>query len=269
MDLSALVITYNEEANIFRTLDSIRWIPYVLVVDSGSTDSTVKIASEFSNTHIVVREFDSFANQCNFGLESLSSEWVLSLDADYVVTQRLCREIIKITQSNERADLRQIKAYSIRFQYCINGRPIRSGLLPPRTCLYQRLFARYIDEGHGHRICIQGERGDLKGKILHDDRKSVDVWLMNQKRYQAIEARTLFEKQDSQLPKQDLLRKYTCLAPFAVFAFCYIARGGILDGKEGIIYAFQRFITEALLYLNIHMRAESKSLQPDPRIANR
>lgn len=255
--LSALVITYNEDLNIFRALNSIQWVPEILVIDSGSTDRTLEIVSSFSNTRIIHRKFDTFANQCNFGLRNQSSEWVLSLDADYVLNPRLCSEIFSLMMRDVMTSENMIDGYTAHFQYCINGKPIRSGVLPPRTILYRRSQASYIDEGHGHRILVNGKLGNLQHKILHDDRKPIGIWLMNQKRYLEIEASSLIEQRDSELKAQDLLRKHTCLAPFAMFLYCFVLRGGFLDGKEGILYGFQRFIAEALLYLNIHTKSNS------------
>jgi glycosyltransferase involved in cell wall biosynthesis len=257
--LSALVITYNEEANIYRTLNSIRWLPYVLVIDSGSTDKTIDIVSQFRNTRVVYRKFDSFANQCNFGLSCLSSEWVLSLDADYSLSRGLSREIYNLLSDHNNQYNKLASGYSIRFKYCINGRPIRSGLLPPRTCLYKRISAYYLDVGHGHRVILHGTQSRLKHRILHDDRKSAGVWIANQKRYLEVEALCLYEQKSSDLSLQDLIRKHTCLAPLAIFLYCYVFCGGFLDGKAGIIYAFQRLIAECLLYLNIHMKNDFKS----------
>lgn len=252
--LSALIITYNEEANIYRALNSIRWIPHVLVLDSGSTDRTIEIVSQFSNTSLLHRPFDTFAGQCNYGLSHLTSEWVLSLDADYVLPQELGLEILNLlTHIQEDNHTESIMGYSIGFKYCINGKPIRSGLLPPRICLYKRLCAQYIDEGHGHRILIDGDKGTLHYKMLHDDRKPLDVWLMNQKKYQATEAKCLSMVRSSDLPVQDLLRKHTFLAPFVAFLYSYFIKGGFLDGREGMIYALQRFVAETLLYLNIQL----------------
>jgi len=255
--LSALVITYNEQANIYRTLESIRWIEEVLILDSGSTDETINIANHFSNTRIVYRQFDSFANQCNFGLSCLNSEWVLSLDSDYVVSPKLSKEIQHLLfcggsqHSNHRA-------YIINFQYWINGKPIRSALLPPRTCLYMREYARYRDEGHGHRVSILGSCGHLRNRICHDDRKPFSVWLMTQRKYQAIESAMLRDTDSSLLPVQDLIRKHTFLAPFASLFICLFIRGGILDGREGIIYALQRFVAESLLYLFMNLESNGE-----------
>lgn len=255
--LSVLLITFNEEENIERVLSALWWVPEVLIVDSGSSDRTLAIIGQYSNARVVYRQFDSFANQCNFGLQNLSSEWVLSLDADYIVSAKLSEEICQKILSPNLGDV-SINGFSIPFFYCINGKPIRSGLLPPRTCLYKRTTAEYIDVGHGHRVVINGKVAQLRNRIFHDDRKPIEVWLKNQQRYQQTEAGMLRSKQSTDLPLQDLLRKHTFLAPFAAFFMCLILRRGFLDGKEGIIYAFHRFIAESLLYLYTHTHIESE-----------
>lgn len=256
--LAALVITYNEEMNIFRTLSAIQWIPEVLIVDSGSTDRTLEIIGQFSNTRIIYRKFDSFANQCNFGLDQLSADWVLSLDADYVLSPQLSFEVSKLV-SNGVKHISSFQAYRIGFYYCINGKSIRSGLLPPRTCLYQRKCASYVDVGHGHKVMINGNVGQLKSKIYHDDRKPFTTWLETQQRYQRIEAAMLTAKRSKGLPIQDLIRKHTFMAPFSAFFMCLILRRGLLDGKAGIIYAFYRLVAESLLYLYMHVDKEESS----------
>lgn len=251
--VSCLIISYNEEVNIARVLDSIKWCSDVLVVDSGSNDKTMEIIQRYSNTRVMERQFDTFAQQCNYGLDHLSSEWVLSLDADYIVTEGLKDEIQSLF-FNRRSQLRNLyNGYYIPFRYCVNGKPIRSGLLPPRVSFYRREFARYVDIGHAHRVKILGGLGKMYSYLLHDDRKSTLIWLSDQKRYQSIEADMLRNTKSSDLPLQDKLRKKTCLAPFLIFAFCIIARGGLFDGREGFIYAFQRLISESLLFVELHL----------------
>ena len=252
--LSCLVITYNEELNISRLLRSVQWCSEVLIVDSGSSDRTLDIASEFRNANVIHREFDTFARQCNFGLNLLSAEWVLSLDADYVVTKELQHEICSFFEALKKSTHSLHDAYFIPFRYCINGKVIRSGLLPPRICLYRRSSARYIDIGHAHKVSINGSTGIMKSFLLHDDRKPYSVWLSNQKRYQKIEAVMLLNTSTASLPIQDKLRKHTCLAPFIAFLMCIFLRGGLLDGTEGLIYAFQRLVAESLLFLELNIK---------------
>ena len=88
--LTVMVITFNEKANIRRTLDSLRWVPRILVIDSYSTDGTLAIVQAYPNTRILQRKFENFADQCNFGLGEVDTTWVLSIDADYVFPQAFC-----------------------------------------------------------------------------------------------------------------------------------------------------------------------------------
>ena len=87
--LTALILTYNEEANIARTLDHLRWLDSILVIDSGSSDATLAILAEHVTVKVLHRPFDSFADQCNFGLDQITTPWVLSMDADYRVPPAL------------------------------------------------------------------------------------------------------------------------------------------------------------------------------------
>ncbi len=249
--LSCLIITHNEEANIKRSLDSLTSFLDILIIDSGSTDKTIEIVSDYKNTRVLYRLFDTFANQCNYGLDHIETEWVLSLDADYIVTKNLEKEIKELLSAKSKSHIKH-NGYYIPFKYCINGKMIQSGLLPPRVCLYRRNFARYEDIGHAHRVAISGNIGYLNSNILHDDRKSSWIWLKNQKRYQTIEARMLHQTSSSQLPIQDKIRKHTFMAPFLVFFICLFVRGGIFDGKEGLVYAFQRLVAESLLFMELH-----------------
>ncbi len=99
--LHALVITKDEEPNIKRTLDKLTWLEKVVVIDSFSTDKTIEILESYPNVEIYYRVFDTFASQCNFGLSLVSSEWVLSLDADFVLTDEFVDEINAIVLEND------------------------------------------------------------------------------------------------------------------------------------------------------------------------
>ena len=249
--LTAMILTYNEEPNILRTLRSVEWVQEILVVDSGSTDKTLEIVNSFANTRVVSRRFDTFASQCNFGLKEIHTKWVLSIDADYVVSKKLSIEISEMLASNHEFQS-QVDGFEIKLQYCVLGQPIRSGLLPPRICLYKRELAAYIDVGHGHRVSVDGVVKKMTNSIYHDDRKSVTRWLNSQMNYQSKEAEYLRNAKSTDLPIQDLLRKHTFFAPFVAVVYCLILRGGILDGKKGLLYACQRVLAESILYLYMH-----------------
>lgn len=252
--LSCLVLTYNEAANIRNLLDSLHWLQDILIIDSGSTDETLSYIAMYGNVSVVTRKFDTFANQCNFGLSQLSSDWVLSLDADYVVTCDLQSQIRYMLSLDSKDYSDSYDAYKIPFKYCINGKSIRSGLLPPRICLYRRTLAHYIDVGHAHKVQINGKIGKINAFLLHNDRKPLKRWIQSQIKYQKIEGDMLKVAKVSDLAVQDRLRRNSFAAPFVAFFICLTLRGGILDGKEGLIYAFQRLVAESLLYLSMHVQ---------------
>lgn len=247
ISVSALLLTYNEQENIGRTLAALRWIEEVVLIDSFSTDDTLEIAAAtHSGVRVIQRPFDSFAKQCNFGLEHVRSPWVLSLDADYELEAELTEEIAALEPGLE------VAGYAVRFRYCVWGRPLRSTLYPPRTVLYRRDHATYHDEGHGHRVRLRdGVVLPLRGRVRHDDRKPLSRWLLSQDRYMHVEAPYLLGMPPSELSRQDRLRRRAILAPAVIFLYLMFGRGLVLDGWPGWYYVFQRTLAETLLALRI------------------
>ena len=243
--ITALVLTYNEEANLGRVLDRLGWCDRVLVLDSYSTDKTLEIASSFANVDIEQRAFDSFAGQCNHGLTLVKTEWTLSLDADYVLTPEICGEIATLN------DDPAVSGYRAPFQYLVHGRPLRGTLYPARTVLYRTRRAKYRQDGHAHRVEIDGAVRDLARAIQHDDRKPLGSWLDAQRRYAVQEAAKLRATPPSQLGRNDKLRLGGRLAPILAPIYALILKGGILDGRAGWTYALQRAYAEILLALHL------------------
>ena len=95
-DITPMILAFNEEANIGRTLAKLTWARRILIIDSGSTDRTLEIIAQHPQAVVIRRDFDSAAAQCNFGLSQIDSEWVLSLDADYVLSDGLISEIERL-----------------------------------------------------------------------------------------------------------------------------------------------------------------------------
>ncbi len=93
--ITPIVLTYNEAPNIRRTLDAVRWARDIVVVDSFSDDTTLAIAAEFPQVRVFQRRFDCHQDQWNFALKEtgITSEWVLAMDADYVLTPELVEEM--------------------------------------------------------------------------------------------------------------------------------------------------------------------------------
>ncbi|BAY18525.1 family 2 glycosyl transferase [Anabaenopsis circularis NIES-21] len=240
-EITPLILTYNETPNIARTLEKLHWATVIVVIDSYSTDTTLEILSSYPQVEIFQRKFDTFAGQCNYGLTKISSQWVLSLDADYVLTDELIDEIQALPADSD------IDSYSIRFKYCVFGKPLRGTLLPPRKVLYKREKAIYQDDGHAHRVLVDGKSAMLSAYIHHDDQKPLSRWLWAQDRYMVIEVKKLLETPIQELSWSDRIRRQKILAPVIILFYCLILKGGIFDGWEGWYYAFQRVLAEILL----------------------
>jgi glycosyltransferase involved in cell wall biosynthesis len=241
-EITPLILTYNEEANIGRTLDRLTWAKQILVVDSHSDDATLDIVADYPQADILQRPFDSFAGQCNFGLDHIDTEWVLSLDADYVLSEGFTEEVRRLP-SNPSAD-----GYTASFVHCVFGDPIRATLYPPRTVLYRRARASYRQDGHAHQVEVDGATETLDSAIYHDDRKSLGRWLSAQQEYTEDEIEKYRSLVRSELSWPDRIRRRT-LSPILVFFYCLFAKGLILDGKAGWYYTLRRTYAELLLAL--------------------
>jgi glycosyltransferase involved in cell wall biosynthesis len=243
--ITPLIIAYNEAPNIARTLGKLSWAKRIVVIDSGSTDETLDMLRRFPQVDVIGHPFSDFASQCNFGLTLVDTPWVLSLDADYELSDALVEEFAGLHAPDA------VAGYWARFVYRIHGRALRGTLYPPRTVLYRKDKARYRNEGHGHRVAIDGEVMPLAGVIYHDDRKPLARWFDSQQRYARIEARHLIETPRVKLKPSDRIRRLGWFAPIGVLFYTLFVKGCILDGWPGWYYALQRLCAETLIALEI------------------
>jgi glycosyltransferase involved in cell wall biosynthesis len=243
--ITPLILTYNEAPNIERTLINLLWANQIVVIDSFSDDQTLDIIKNFSNIILFQRMFDTFAQQWNYGLQQTQTDLVLSLDADYIVSSQLLKEIESLTLNDT------VNSYYVRFKYCVFGKPLKGSLLPPRQVLFKKKYALYINDGHTQLLTVQGNSDKLSEYIYHDDRKALNRWLISQDHYMLDEVKKLFETPFDQLSLSDRIRKHKILAPFLVLIYCLILKGGLFDGWHGWYYALQRLLAEVLLAIRL------------------
>ena len=239
------MITYNEAPNICRTVAKLLWARRIVVVDSGSTDGTVEMLRSYPQVEVFHHPFVDFASQCNYGLTQIVSPWVLSLDADYELSDQLVSELATLSPPD------RVVGYRARFVYRIYGRPLRGSLYPPRAVLYRKDRAFYRAEGHAHRVVLDGEVSQLNGAIYHDDRKPLARWFTAQQRYARTEAEYLLNAPPGALRRSDRIRLMAWLAPFAVLFYALIVKRCALDGWPGWRYALQQTTAEMLVALEI------------------
>ncbi|WP_296870487.1 glycosyltransferase family 2 protein [Tibeticola sp.] len=245
--ITPLILTCNEEVNIGRVLDKLRWAREIVVIDSCSTDRTKEICEKFDNVRFIVRPFDNHANQWNYGLKEtgIATDWVLALDADYVLTDSFIAEVRSLSAEDSHS------GYRIRFRYCVYGRPLLSSVYPPVVGLFLRRRAHYRQDGHTQRVVVDGPLGELHSEVLHDDRKPLIRWLVAQERYAQLERELLLNRPWRELRWQDRLRSLIFITPWLVPLYCLTVGKGFMDGWHGLYYALQRGVAEAVLSLKL------------------
>jgi len=268
MSVSVLILTFNEEQNISRCMDSVKWSDDVLVVDSYSTDKTVDISRKFG-ARVVQNKFVNFATQRNFGIsQTFKHDWILHLDADEVVTEELHREILEACQHNEK------DAYQVSSKMMFHGRWLRHSSLFPwyQVRLGHRDRLKFVQVGHGQRESLPAERiGTLKESLIHYSfSKGISDWLDKHNRYATLEADQYFRDISSDVPlsfkeftkgdaahrKRALKRLFSRLPcrPFLRFIYMYIYRMGFLDGRPGLTFCTLLSIYEYFIVLKIKER---------------
>lgn len=257
-DITPVILTFDEEPNISRTLSKLHWAREIVVVDSGSRDDTVRIAIADPRVRVVQRPFTQHAEQWNFAIRDtgIESAWILALDADYVLSEDLIGELGSLIL---RAD---VSGYQASFVYCVEGRPLRSTVYPPVTVLFRRDGARFVQDGHTQRVTVDGPVAALTGVIFHDDRKPLTRWVASQDRYMRLEAEKLRATESRRLNWPGRIRKLRVVAPLGMLFYCLFIKGLVLDGRAGIFYSLQRSFAELLLSLYLLRQDLSSGTNP-------
>ena len=258
MNITALIITKNEEIHIERCINNIKkLVSDVLIIDSFSNDNTIEIAKKL-NIKFIQNKFINHAKQFNFGLSQLSqdTDWVLKIDADEILTSSLIAEI-----KNKLPKLdKNINGIYIKRHLVFQDTLIKYGRLSPVRLL--RLFRfqkgkcdnRWVDE----KIKVEGKTAQFKEYIIDQNLKSLSEWIRKHDRYSSAEAlnyllikyNSLFNDiEQSQLNFETLsvvsLKSRNLYAKlpliiraFVIFSYRYFFCLGFLHGKAGLIYFF-------------------------------
>jgi glycosyltransferase involved in cell wall biosynthesis len=243
--ITPLILTRDEETNIGRTLTQLAWAREVVIVDSLSTDGTVEIARQFANARIVPRAFDSHAGQWSFGVAQVATPWVLTLDADYFVPDAFVSEVASLDPPPD------VDAYEATFLYAVGGKPLRSALYPPRAVLLRRGAFEIWQDGHTQRVRVHGRVERLRVPLIHDDRKDLRRFIDRQRNYMRKEAAKLRATPWNALPTFGRIRRLRIVAPAVTLLYVLFAKRAILDGRAGLRYAFERFLAEAVLSIEL------------------
>ena len=225
MKISAVVITFNEEDKIEAALQSVAGIASeIVVVDSLSTDRTVKLARKYTD-RVFERKWTSYADQKNFANSQAFHPWILSLDADERLSPELRKELLAL-KNDEPA----CSAFSIPRQVFYLGRWIKhSGWYPDRKIrLFRRDQARWEGEYVHEKLAVAGEVKMLKGVIHHFTYRNISDHLARINQFSDLGAQKLYAA------KKKCRWVHLLVLPGSRFLKSYILKGGFLDGFAGL-----------------------------------
>ena len=238
MKISATIITYNEERNIARAIESLRCCDEIIVVDSGSSDRTVELATNLG-ARVIESPWPGYAKQKNLAAERASNDWILSLDADEALSEALEAEIWNLKKSGPHFD-----AYTMPRLARYLGRWIyHTGWYPDRKIrLYDRRKARWVGDFVHESVKIDGHVGHLESNLLHFTCDSLSEHLRTLDRYTTLAAEDLVANKVP-VPLWSLI----CDPPWT-FVRAYFFKRGFLDGLEGLIISYMAAFYTFLKY---------------------
>jgi glycosyltransferase involved in cell wall biosynthesis len=241
LKISAVMITFNAQANLRQVLSSLGFASEIVVVDGGSTDRTVEICREFG-ARVFTKAWSGYGAQKNYAIEQARHPWVLSIDADEVVSPELAREITALEESTPYAGFRipRLNHYFTRPLY-------HGGQYPD---LQLRLFRA----GRGHynmrpiheSVELDGSVGLLSGKILHYSYDTITDYFEKFARYTSLEAERLAAAGERPAAIRLALRIF--LTPCWKFLWRYLFKLGFLDGTAGLLAALFNSFTMIVSY---------------------
>ncbi|MBX5497057.1 MAG: glycosyltransferase family 2 protein [Bryobacteraceae bacterium] len=238
MKISATLITFNEERNIARAIESLRCCDEIVVVDSGSNDRTVEIASKLG-ARVIESCWRGYAGQKNLASEQASYDWILSLDADESLSESLEAEIWQLKKTGPSYD-----AYTVpRLAQYLGRWILHSGWYPDRKVrLFDRRKARWVGDFVHESVRVDGSVGHLQSNLLHFTCGSLSEHLKSMDRYTTLAAEQIVALH------QPVRWHHLLLNPPWTFFRTYFLKRGFLDGPEGLAIAYMAALYNFLKY---------------------
>ncbi len=223
--LSAVLITRNAASQLDACLASAAFCDEILVVDSGSADGTAELARR-RGARVIDAQWRGFGRQKQFAVEQAANDWVLCIDADERVSERLGQSI--------RAALAApaLNAYRFARRNRFLGRYLRHGEGYPDWSLrlFDRRHARWSEDTVHERVIAEGAAGTLEGDLLHDSAETLASYLEKQNRYTTLAA------EEAHGRGQKATAVLLLFSPLVRFIKFYFLRLGFLDGLPGLIH---------------------------------
>ena len=227
--ISAVLITKNEERNIKRCLESLKWVDEIVVIDGESTDRTVEIAAQYGAKVITHRFEGDFGMERNIGNENATGDWILALDADEAIPQKTREAIEGILENDSEFD-----AYNVpRLQYFLGKPLMHGGRYHSIVNFFKKGKATFDGKVH-HLVKVSGKIGEFEYPIEHYPFSSISEFIQKQDRYTKYEALEMFEKHKDAMVKE--VKYNLTFKPLKMFFKSYFKKKGYKDGMVGLVF---------------------------------
>ena len=228
--ISLVMITKNEEKNLAKSLDSVKdLVSEIVILDSGSTDSTIKIAEKYG-AKIYSRKFDDFCTQKNCAMSLAQNEWILHLDADEVLSSELKEEIKQKIVHNDATEYDGF--YMTRVNFFLGRKMKHSGISSEaRLRLAKKSLSEYVGGAVHERLEVRGKIGEFKNIFYHNSFPNLNNYFKKFDQYTSLDAQKRYDDNKNFYFTDVVFR------PPIGFIKSYILKLGFLDGMEGFIWA--------------------------------
>lgn len=278
-DLTAIILTLNEEKNIGNCIESLKGLAKrIVVVDSGSTDNTVSIAKHLG-AEVLFHPWENYSKQYNWGEKEakVTTKWIFRIDADESLTNKSAEEIENLC--NENMDT-QVNGIVVRFKVTFLGKDLKhGGIYPFKKLLIYKAGLGYMENRNmdEHIVLTEGKRVEVKNDSKHHDFKSLSEWVDKHNKYSSREVLDYyndFEKNKQEINQLNFKARLKRKLKYEVYYklpigtrahlyyfYRYYLKFGFLDGKEGKIFAFMqaywyRYLVDAKIYEQENSRTE-------------
>lgn len=245
--ISVIILTKNEEQNIEKCIQSVKWCDEIIVVDDNSSDKTIEIAKKYKTTIYQRSLNNNFSSQRNFGISKSKNEWIFFVDADEMVSDALCYEISNAIQLKDQ-NLKNFNGFYIKRVDFMWGKKLKYGETGNvwRLRLAKKAAGQW--EGKIHEEWkVRRLVGKLINPIFHFPHATIGEFLKEINFYTDIRANELRDKNTKVFFWSILLY------PLGKFISNYIFKMGVMDGMHGLVFAiimsFHSFLVRSKLWL--------------------
>ena len=226
--VTVTIITLNEESLLAGAIKSVLWAKEIIVVDSGSTDGTVKLAKKLGAS-VYTNEWKGYGHQKNFAMSKASLDWVLNIDADERVTAGLAKEIIDIISLESQPN--EIKGFFMPRKTFYLGRWIMHGGWYPNYLvrMSRRNFSKWTEPVIHEELQVQGKTSTLKNDIVHFPFSGLEDQVRENLKYASLGSFELKKR------KKSVSLLHLLLKPLGKFLETFIIKKGFLDGIPGFM----------------------------------